>query len=423
MTVDIPSATRIRSRPPPAARRAITLLVAVVGLIGLAPVTPAEAESPVPPGYRQVASEVLGPGVVHQTLHHDQPAQSVHVARLAPGMAGRLLPVLAHDVLTGPSSGVEPTSAMCTRVRCVAAVNGDFFDPAGDSIGAMVAGGELLATPGIDHILLRVDGQGRPTLRPGLDWGVAVATADGATLPVTAVNRPLSGDGVTLYSRRWGPSTATDAAATEVLLRLPGTANSVLPSGASAVAVGPAQPGGNLPIPAGHVVLSGRGAGALALVAMSERARSSGVLHVAMEGIVSAIGGSPKLLENGKLAYPVDNPDGFTRNRHPRTLAGITPGGEMLLVTADGRGASAGLTLLEAARLLAGLGAVEAMNLDGGGSTTFVTGGAVRNVPSGGSERGVASALAVLAGGPPDPLAALLKQVTDSVNGLLQPPP
>ncbi|MDQ3643266.1 MAG: phosphodiester glycosidase family protein, partial [Actinomycetota bacterium] len=244
-----------------------------------------------------------------------------------------------------------------------------------------------------------------------------------AALPATAVNRPLNGEGITLYSRRWGPSSATDPAATEVLLRLPGASNSVLPSGASAVAVGPAQAGGNLPIPAGHVVLSGRGAGAQALAAMSQRARGSGVLHVAMEGIVSAIGGSPKLLENGKLAYPADNPDGFTQHRHPRTVVGITPSGEMLLVTADGRGASAGLTLLEAARLLAGLGAVEAMNLDGGGSTTFVTGGTVRNVPSGGSERGVASSLAVLAGGPPDPLAALLKQVTDSLTGLLQPAP
>ena len=401
-------------------RRAITLLIAVVGLIGLTPVAQAAA-SPVPPGYRLVASEALAPGVEHHTLHQDRPAQSVHVARLAPGMAGRLLPLLRHDVLTGPSSGVESTSAMCIRVRCVAAVNGDFSDSAGQPIGAMVAGGELVATPGIEHILLRVDGQGRPTLRPGLDWRVAVTTADGATSRVSAVNRPLSGDGITLYSRRWGPSTATDAATTEVLVKLPGTSNSVLPSGPSAVAVGPARAGGNVAIPAGHVILSGRGAGARELVALSQRARGIGVLDVAMEGIVSAIGGSPKLLENGKLAYPVDNRDGFTQDRHPRTVVGITPSGEMLLVTADGRGASAGLILMETARLLAGLGAVEAMNLDGGGSTTFVTGGSVRNVPSGGSERAVVSALAVMAG--PDPLAALLKQVTDSVSGLLQPAP
>ena len=145
-----------------------------------------------------VASETIAPGVEHQTLHQDEPAQSVHVARLAPGMAGRLLPVLAHDVLTGPSSGVEPTSAMCTRVRCVAAVNGDNLDGAGQPVGAMVAGGELVATPTIPHVIFGVDGHGTPTVREGLEWNVVVVTADGTPLPVAAVNRPLSGEGITL---------------------------------------------------------------------------------------------------------------------------------------------------------------------------------------------------------------------------------
>lgn len=404
------------------ARSALALLVAVVGLIGLTPVAPATAAAAVPPGYRVVAAETLAPGVEHQTLQRDQPAQTVHVARLAPGQAGRLLPVLANDVLTGPSSGVERTSAMCVRVGCVAAVNGDFFDPAGQPIGAMVAGGELLTTPGIEHILLRVDGRGRPTLRPGIEWSAGVTTADGQVLPVAAVNRPLSGEGISLYSRRRGPSTGTDAGTTEVALQLVSRSSAPLPSGATAVVVGPPRAGGNLPIPAGQVVLSGRGAGARALADMSLRARGAGVLNVAVEGIVSAIGGSPQLLQKGNLAYPVDNPDEFTQARHPRTVVGITATGQMLLVTADGRGASAGLTLLEAAQLLAGLGATDAMNLDGGGSTTFVTGGVVRNVPSGGDERGVVSALTILAG-PPDPVAALLKQVTDSVGALLQPAP
>ena len=408
----------LRVRRPVAARRAVTILFAVVVLTGLAPVSAAVAASPVPAGYRLVASQALGPGVEHQVLRQDQPAQNVHVARLAPGMAGRLRPVLASDTLAG---GGEATSSMCVRVRCVAAVNGDFFDPGGQPVGAMVADGELLTTPGIEHILLRVDGQGRATLRPGIDWRAGVTTADGATLPVAGVNRPLNADGITIYSRRWGPSTRTDVATTEVSLQLAPTANGALPSGTSAVAVGPARAGGNLAIPAGHVVLSGRGAGASALEAMSARARGAAVLNVSVEGMVSAIGGSPQLLQNGKLHYPADNPDDFTQARHPRTVVGITPTGEMLLVTADGRGASAGLTLLEAANLLAGLGAVDAMNLDGGGSTTFVTGGAVRNVPSSGPERGVGSALTIVAA--PDPLAALLKQVTDAVGGLLQPAP
>jgi len=401
----------------------IAALLAVVGLVGLGAVRPAAAASPVPAACRVVAWEALGAGVEHQTLRQDQPPQDVHVARLAPGHAGRLLPVVANDVVSG-SSGAEPTSSICVRVKCAAAVNGDFFDGGGRPVGAMVAGGELLTTPESEHILLRVDGQGQPTLRPGIDWGVGVSTADGRTLAVPAVNRPLSGEGITLYSRRWGPSTATpaDGGTVELALRLPSTATAALPSGSSAVAVGPAVAGGNQPIPAGHVVLSGRGKGARALVDLAQRAGGTAALNVSVGGVVSAIGGSPQLLQNGMSNYPANNPDSFTQQRHARTVVGITSSGEMLLVTADARGASSGLTLAEATQLLSGLGAVDALNLDGGSSTTFVGAGSVRNAPSGGAERGVASALAVVpVSAPPDPLTALLTQVTESLNTLLKP--
>lgn len=384
----------------------LTAIFAILGPLGLGPVRPAAAVSPVPGDYLSVASEVLTPGIEHWTLQKDQPFQLVHVVRLAPGLAGRLRPVLANDVLTGPSSGVEPTSSMCIRVGCVAAVNGDYSHPAGTSVGAMVAGGELIATPAREHIMLGVDGKGHPSLHFDFDWSVGVASADGETVAVTAVNRPLSGEGIALYSERWGPSTAIDAAATEVRLSLPPSSAGGLPSGRTPVAIGPAEAGGGTPIPAGQVVLSGRGAGASALTALSHRAGGVGVLTTEIGGVVSAIGGSPTLLQNGDLAYPADRPDSFTQERHPRTVVGITAAGETLLVTADGRGDSAGLTLLEAAQLLAHLGAVHAVNLDGGGSTTFVIGGSVRNRPSGGWERPVVSALAVVTGAEAGPLAA-----------------
>lgn len=415
----MPGRYRGRMAAPPSvapSRRAL-LLVLALAVLGLAPLGPAVAA---PTGYRAVSTETLGPGAEHQTLRRDDPPQDVHVVRLAPGMAGRLLPVLGKEVLSGPSSGRETTSSMCARVKCVAAVNGDFFDATGRAVGAMVSAGELLTTPGPEHILLRIDGRGRPTLRPGIDWSVRVAPAVGQAVAAQAVNRPVAGEGVVLYSGRWGPATPADPAATEISLRLP-PSSGILPSGASPVQVVAAQAGGNLPIAGGHVVLSGRGAGAQAVADLARRA-SAGILHVDVAGIVAAIGGSPRLLENGRPAYPAEVTDSFTQGRHPRTVVGVTAAGEILLVTADGRGASAGLTLPEAAALLAGLGAVDALNLDGGGSTTFVAGGSVRNVPSDGHERPVASALTVMAGGPPDPLTSLLAQVTDALEAVLQPP-
>ena len=88
-------------------------------------------------------------------------------------------------------------------------------------------------------------------------------------------------------------------------------------------------------------------------------------------------------------------------------MVGFTSTGETLLVTVDGRqSASTGMSLGEAAGFMASLGASEAANFDGGGSTTFVTRGTVRNVPSGGGERGVVSALAFVPSGDASPAPA-----------------
>ncbi|CAM03983.1 secreted protein [Saccharopolyspora erythraea NRRL 2338] len=82
-------------------------------------------------------------------------------------------------------------------------------------------------------------------------------------------------------------------------------------------------------------------------------------------------------------------------------MAGIDQAGRLLPVTVDGRrpGSSAGFTLLEAARFMRSLGAVNAMNLDSGGSTSFVVNGKPANSPSDATgERAVGDALVVVPG-------------------------
>jgi len=72
----------------------------------------------------------------------------------------------------------------------------------------------------------------------------------------------------------------------------------------------------------------------------------------------------------------------ITDGRHPRAAIGVTRRGEALAVACDGRADDeAGLTMGELAEAMAALGAVQAMNLDGGGSTSLVCGGWLRNVP------------------------------------------
>ena len=109
-----------------------------------------------------------------------------------------------------------------------------------------------------------------------------------------------------------------------------------------------------------------------------------------------AIGGGPKLLHDGLLA--IDYKEQFSKaiieRRAPRTAIGIDDVGNLILVVVDGRQTlSKGLTMLELADLMHSIGARQAMNLDGGGSSTLFLDGKVVNKPSDGHERKVSNAI------------------------------
>jgi hypothetical protein len=114
-----------------------------------------------------------------------------------------------------------------------------------------------------------------------------------------------------------------------------------------------------------------------------------------------ALGGGPMLIESGEPRVTFEEEVffgsgmGSLDSRHPRTALGYTHDGRLLLLVVDGRSTeSVGATLGELARELRARGAVEALNLDGGGSTTLVVNGALVNRPSDKSgAREVASAL------------------------------
>lgn len=123
------------------------------------------------------------------------------------------------------------------------------------------------------------------------------------------------------------------------------------------------------------------------------------------------LGGGPMLLRNGQMLVREDSTNPV---RHPRTAVGTdATGRELILLVVDGRqpALSVGMTLAELATELARLGCTDAMNLDGGGSSTLVlqTNATARlrvlNSPSDGRERAVVNGLGVrvraAAAGPP----------------------
>lgn len=120
-------------------------------------------------------------------------------------------------------------------------------------------------------------------------------------------------------------------------------------------------------------------------------------------GVLDALGGTPLLVRDGRRV--VEPCSASLCRRHPRTGVGVRADGRLLLVVVDGRrpGYSVGMTLVEFAELFRWLGAVDALNLDGGGSSTMVVRGDVKNRPccDRSGERRVVNALLVLPG--PDP--------------------
>ena len=91
-------------------------------------------------------------------------------------------------------------------------------------------------------------------------------------------------------------------------------------------------------------------------------------------------------------------PDDIRVGRAPRSAFGVTKYGDYIFAVVDGRQAhSRGCTLQEWADILINqFGAVDAINLDGGGSTELIVKDSIVNIPSDGRERPVGSVLIIL---------------------------
>lgn len=101
----------------------------------------------------------------------------------------------------------------------------------------------------------------------------------------------------------------------------------------------------------------------------------------------TAIGGGPVLLQDGAVKISNDEEHKFAgkaaTNREPRTGIGYTKDHKLVIFVCEGRSdTAAGLTLFQMAGILKDLGCVEALNLDGGGSSCMLINGKETNTPS-----------------------------------------
>ncbi|MBB6039693.1 phosphodiester glycosidase family protein [Phytomonospora endophytica] len=282
----------------------------------------------------------------------------------------------------GTVSATAPLSEQARLAGAVAAVNGDFFDlghtDAPHGIG--VTGGGFLhgrAKGWNDTAVVGADRRGRvETLRMS-----ATATLPTGPVQVGNLNSGNVADGgVGAYTPAWGEADLgeTVKGADEV---------SAVRVGAGLVTETADTPDGWRP--GTDTVLIGREAGAVALAGL--KVGDPVTLDVPAPDAYTAISGNEVLRRDGETVAP----DGYSPN--PRTAVGFSAdGSRMWLVTVDGRSDdSVGMTYVELAGFLAGLGAADVLSLDGGGSSTMVArlpgadGLSVRNHPSMGYERDV----------------------------------
>ena len=107
------------------------------------------------------------------------------------------------------------------------------------------------------------------------------------------------------------------------------------------------------------------------------------------------VNGRHRLAVNGRVVVPTGSGSFYDRN--PRTVVGTIGTRQVVIVTIDGRQpSSVGTTMSETAAVVGSLGLRQAVNLDGGGSTTMSVRGELVNQPSGTAERPVADALVYL---------------------------
>jgi hypothetical protein len=280
----------------------------------------------------------------------------------------------------------ETVLQIATRRQALAAVNAGFFGPTGDPAGLLKVAGRLVSdTRRPRGAVAIVEDRGatrlvfdRVTVR------LILRVAD-QHVTVAAVDAPPARGRLTLYTPSYrGQTGLPDGGGVEwvvnrgrIVSRRTARPDTPIPEDGFLIAYGGrAPPAALAPLKTGRrVTLAPDFQTALGTPAPLWSSAS----HI--------VGGAGLLAVDGR--YLTDWADerlaaGFDTLRHPRTVIGVDDGGDIWLVTVDGRrpDVSSGMSFSELQLLGRRLGLVAALNLDGGGSTTMVVRGEIVNRPS-----------------------------------------
>jgi len=275
----------------------------------------------------------------------------------------KIKPILASTTLSHKAS----ITAMAKRNNSLVAVNGAFFLPqTGCPLGTMMVDKKLYTGPVFNRVAMGIFDDGfkmdrvqlNATLKRGFD-----------SIKIDNINQPRMSVGFTLcYTPDWG----------KVSPYTPKNGLQVVVSDGKVIAIGTNK----CSIPLNGYVLVGP-AVKLASLKINDRVSLNIKTNPEWDDVNHIISGGPYLVKDGEVFVDVQDEKLLAiGGRNPRTAIGYTAENRFIIITADGReGSSIGMTLKELGAFMKSLGCVNAMNLDGGGSTVMYVNGMITNKP------------------------------------------
>ena len=314
---------------------------------------------------------------------------AVQLLRIDPGRVHLDL-VLAQDTVLG----LETVPSMAGRSAAIAAINAGFFLPTGEPAGLLKIDGELVSDiPSHRGAVALLPGRFARAPRLLFDQVRARVEIDVGrggqrrTLQADGVNTARAPEALVLFTPRFWTDTRTpcdggtefvvDGPPLMVADRRERLCTSAIPRGGAVLAAGPKVLA---------KTISGIGPGTAVRTRVVYETLN-GTKPGDWDAAPDIVGGVGLLAKDGRTLTdwePEKSRAGFTTERHPRTVIGTADDGRIWLITVDGRRKelSLGMSFAELQGLVLRLGLVDALNLDGGGSTTMVVRGAVVNHPS-----------------------------------------
>ena len=257
---------------------------------------------------------------------------------------------------------------IASRNNSIAAVNGTYFKPQnGVPLGTLMIDKKVYTGPIHNRVAM---GIGKNEFKMAQVQFNSTLKAGRQSLKIDNINQPRMLSTYTLlYTRDWGLTSPTPPKY--------GVNIAIQDNKITAISYG------STAIPENGYVISGPKA-KLEPFFMAKKIELDIKMVPQWENIDHIISGGPYLIKDGEVFIDVTAQKlGAITGKNPRTAIGYTAHNEFIMVTVDGREhASVGMTLVELARMMKGFGCINAMNLDGGGSTVMYVQGKVVNNPA-----------------------------------------